>query len=259
MDVSAQAQQSEREAELLARLLEAHDAVRARDEFIAIAAHELRNPMHALGLQLSALQRLAAAEGQAALAERVDRAVGVLQAFVERANVLLDVSRINSGLHRLVRGPVELGALVRQAVELHRAQAEFVGVPIELVIDEAPLVGHWDAHALSQVVGNLVSNAIKYGGGKPVRIGVACATPGTACVEVRDQGPGIAQEEISRLFGKFEQLVNGRLMGEGYGLGLWIARQLVEAHGGRLAVDSDGRSGTAFRVTLPLPASGDTG
>jgi signal transduction histidine kinase len=111
-------------------------------------------------------------------------------------------------------------------------------------------VGFWDPSAIDQVVTNLLSNAIKFGGGKPIAVAVR-RKGDVARVEVRDQGPGVAEPDRRRIFERFERGVSEHSYG-GLGLGLWIARQIVDAHGGRIGVEEAPGAGAVFHFELPL-------
>jgi signal transduction histidine kinase len=139
---------------------------------------------------------------------------------------------------------------VREVALRFEVEAAQAGVQLE-VAAAAPVVGAWDRLRLEQVLGNLVSNALKYGAGRPVRLSVE-AYEGWALLGVRDEGIGIAPEAQARIFGKFERAVSDRHYG-GLGLGLYVSRQLVEALGGSIQLQSEPGSGTLFTVRLPLP------
>ncbi|WP_431857543.1 sensor histidine kinase [Azospirillum sp.] len=241
-----------REAELAARIEELEEAVRARDAFLAIAAHELRNPMYALSLHLHVALQLAQAGGNADLTDALQGATRSLARYVDRATTLLDVSRINSGHKDLHIGAVDFAAVVRQVADSHAAEAAYTGATLRLDVPDS-LHGRWDALALEQIVGNLVSNAIKFGADGPVDV-ILAAEGDEVRLTVRDQGPGIPPVELERIFGQFEQVVSGPARA-GFGVGLWLVRSLVEAHGGRIAVDSSPGAGAAFTVRLPLDAT----
>lgn len=231
-------------------LRQAREAVQARDDFLAIAAHELRSPMHALALQLAVLERSAAALGAAPLVTDIRRAQTTLDRYVRRATVLLDVTQLQAGRPVLRRSRVDAGELVREVVQAYAAEAAFHGSRLEA--DAAgEVAGCWDAHMVEEILANLVSNAIKYGGGTPVRIGLA-ADADCAYFTVADSGPGIAEDQRSRMFARFERLVSNSRQRSGFGLGLWIVGRMVQAHGGSIEVRSRPGEGAAFRVTLPL-------
>ncbi len=236
--------------DLQRELGELREAVAARDTFIATAGHELRNPLSALVLNATSMAFRARNEpgmptwllGRLAALDRQARR------FVRRTTTLLDVSRITTGGLRLDRQLVALDGVVREVGHDLADEAARAGCPLELALDDE-VVGHWDRTALEQIACNLLSNAIKYGAGLPVSVHVR-ADPGIASLRVRDQGVGIADEDHARIFERFERAVPS---GErpGFGVGLWIARQLAVAHGGDIAVESRPGAGSIFTATLP--------
>jgi two-component system, OmpR family, sensor kinase len=248
--------------ELTAELAEARRAVRARDDFLAIAAHELRTPMNSFSLRIAALARLARRSGACALAEQLERATRTIDRYVSRATLLLEVTRLNSGRLALQPTAVDLTAVAAEVLDAHADDASFHGVALE-VDAPARLIGVWDPQALEGILSNLVSNALKYGGAGPVRVRVFSDRAGRACVAVEDRGPGIDESQRRRIFEKFEQLFDGPDARNGFGLGLWIVGRLVEAHNGSIDVSTAPGAGSIFTVRLPLspdrPAHGRGG
>jgi signal transduction histidine kinase len=234
---------------LRARIDALESAVRARDDFLAIAAHELRSPLNALALRLTWLERLAARDANPLL-EEIRRTRADADRYSRRAIVLLDVARLNAGDHGVARTTVGIRRLVKDVVEAHRGEASLRGTTIEAQVttDEA---GQWDEHMVEQILSNLVHNALKYGESSPVRMR-ASVEGGQARFEVEDEGPGIPEAHRARIFEKFERLVDGSAPRSGYGLGLWIVRSMVEAHGGRIDVQPGRARGSLFTVSLPL-------
>ena len=238
---------------LLARLEEAQQALRARDDFLAIAAHELRSPLHALGLRVAALERMTARSGDAALQLELQRMRRSVDRYVRRAVTLLDLSRLHAGMLQPAPGWVRAADVVRCVVEDYGDEARFRGASLAADVDEA-VVGWWDPHMIEQVVANLVSNAIKYGAATPVTVRVRAADGGNACIEVSDRGPGVDAADRRRIFEKFERIVTRDVAG--FGLGLWIVGRMVAAHRGRIEVGDAPEGGALFRVTLPLRGPG---
>jgi signal transduction histidine kinase len=230
---------------------ELREAVRARDEFVAIAAHELRNPMTPILMQVNGL--LAAARDPRRcrpelLAPRLEILELAVREFVRRSTALLDVSRIAAGNVRIDATEVNLSRVVRGVVDRAAVAARMARCPLEADLQEG-VVGTWDQLALEQVAENLLSNAIKFGAGRPVR--VALTSDGqTAELAVHDRGIGISEADRARIFGRFERAVTQREHG-GFGIGLWLANQLVRAMGGAIAVEGAPGEGTTFTVTLP--------
>jgi two-component system CheB/CheR fusion protein len=221
------------------------EAVAARDRFVGIASHELRTPLSALSLQVALAERAFRAEeggrdGLRRVLDRVSRTARHLQHLVER---LLDASLLGQHGVALRRAEVDLAAVAREAADALSGQTEI------RVRADGPVTGRWDALRIEQVVQNLLANAVKFGSGRPVDVEVS-QSGGAARLVVRDRGIGIAPEAKDRIFGRFERAVPVENYG-GFGLGLWIVRQAVEAHGGRIAVDSAPGDGATFTVTLP--------
>lgn len=240
------------ETDLLKANQELREAVRARDEFLAIAAHELRSPMHALMLQVETAIVIARRSGSDDLLPRLERVRSVLDRYVKRATLLLDVSRINARSMDLRFEDMDIVEVLREVVDTYASEAAFNLIDIRLKAPDV-LIGTWDRAAIEQVVGNLVSNAIKYGDGKPVDINLGREAD-RVCLEVKDRGIGISAEDQARIFGRFEQVMTGQAR-TGFGVGLWLARALIEAHRGSIHVDSAPGNGAAFTMWLPLDAS----
>ena len=160
---------------------------------------------------------------------------------------LLDVSRIHAGRLRLEPEDIDLGELAREVAAGYDEQCRAAGLSMSIECD-GDCKGHWDRNRLEQVIDNLLSNAVRYGGGKPVDILVRGNSGGVA-LSVRDHGIGIALADRRRIFERFEQATAGKRYG-GLGLGLWIVRRIVEAHSGQIRVDSSLGEGTTFVVEL---------
>jgi PAS domain S-box-containing protein len=229
---------------------DAEEAVRLRDEFVAVASHELRTPLTSLQLAIQALERRLAPgmdveRGRSAVA-RCNRQIHRLEALVDQ---LLDVSRIQAGRLDLHPSEVDLRAVVRDAAAQLADQLAASGTALT-VQAEAPVVGRWDSDRLGQVVTNLLTNAIKFGRGRPIEITIA-SNGRTARLSVTDHGIGIDRKTQSQLFERFRRGVSSRHYG-GLGLGLYISRIFVQAHGGRVYVKSEPGQGSTFTVELPL-------
>ncbi len=232
----------------VALVAELRQAIEARDTFMAVASHELRTPLSALALQVGLCERqLAAAGDRAAIRAgvgRIGRATRRLAELVER---LLDLSTLRQQPLAVRREPVDLAALARDAAEVVLSSAPGAEVRLDA---PAPVIGSWDRIRLGQVLENLIGNAVKFGPAEPVDVAVS-ATEERARVVVRDRGIGIPGEARERIFGRFERAVPTRNYG-GFGLGLWLVRQAVEAHGGTVEVSSAPGEGATFTVELPL-------
>jgi PAS domain S-box-containing protein len=227
-------------------------AVRARDIFLSIASHELKTPLTPLTLQLQSIDRLAR-KTQGALPvttvlEKVAKAEKQVAHLSRLVEDLLFVARATEDGLELAPEPLDLSALVAEVAERFRPAFEAVGAALS-VETPGPVPSMWDRLRLDQALSNLLGNALKYGRGQPVSV-VLRASDEEASLSVRDRGIGIAPEDCERIFGRFERAVSDRNYG-GFGLGLWIARQVVEAMGGEVEVASRLGEGSTFTVTLP--------
>jgi len=233
---------------------EAQDANRAKDDFLATLAHELRTPMTGIlgWVQMLKSDGMEQADMSAAI-EMIESSTRVQARLVED---LLDVSRIIAGKLRVDLAPVELRPVVEAVVDMFHARAGEHKVTIETEIEERPLSVYGDETRLHQVIWNLLSNAIKFTpeGGR-VRVEVHCSES-KAILRVSDTGQGISPEFLPYVFERFRQFDSSTVRQQaGLGLGLAIVRHLVTLHGGHVAAESDGiGSGTTFTITLPLLA-----
>jgi signal transduction histidine kinase len=249
---------SRREQETLVRELNATQqelerSLRMRDEFMSLVAHELRTPLNTLFLETQMrnlqLQRgNLAAFGAEQLGAMVRRDERQIKAMIRLIDDMLDVSRMRSGTLSIRPAQVELMALLERVVADLSLHAAASGSALGLQ-PHAPVAGWWDEFRIEQVIVNLLTNALRYGGGKPVEISVH-DQPGQVRIDVRDRGRGIAPDDIERIFAPYER---GARNGEpkGLGLGLYISRQLAASHGGTLTVASTPGEGSTFSLTLP--------
>lgn len=243
------------EQDTLEALARERAALALRDELLSIASHELKTPLMPLQLQLELIARTLDAEpaDPVKLRSRVALASRQVQRLVALVQELLDVSRIRAGRLELLVRELDLAELVVEVTERFRAEAERAGCTL-VVSAPAVLVGAWDRMRLEQVLTNLLTNAIKYGAGRPIDVSLR-GTPDEVHLSVRDRGIGIADADLSRIFERFERAATMD-PGGGLGLGLYIARQIAEAHGGRIDVQSRSGEGSTFTVVLPLRTPG---
>jgi two-component system OmpR family sensor kinase len=246
------------EARWRARVAELEQQLQARDEFLSIAAHELRNPMHSLLLQVSAAVQVARQQEVQPLIRRLERVQQIVDRYVKRASLLLDIGRLNAGQMRPQVESVDFAEVVREVVESYAPEAAFNRSPLNVQIPPT-LCGRWDRLALEQIVSNLISNAIKFGAGAPIEVTLTGTEDARVQFEVRDRGIGIADVDQERIFGRFERLSTQPGHPAGAGVGLWLVRGLVESHGGSIAVHSASAQGASFTVLLPLDAGSHTG
>jgi PAS domain S-box-containing protein len=247
---------SRKQVEERRELLHLREAVRTRDEFLSVASHELKTPLTPLQLKLTGLLRIVEAHPDAllpvsSLARDLEVARRQVHKLTTLIDALLDVSHLEMGRLQLDRAPMELSALVREVVAHHTSQAAQAGCDVE--VEAATLIeGTWDKKRLEQVLTNLLTNALKYGAGKPIHVRVS-AEGEEALLIVRDEGIGIAPEHQPHIFDRFMRAVSERNYG-GLGLGLFIVHQVVEAHGGSVSVQSIPGEGATFTVRLPRQA-----
>jgi signal transduction histidine kinase len=252
-------EQSRREQEILLQQLQAtrgelEQAVRMRDDFMSIVAHEVRTPLNGLILETQLRKMHLARDNAAAfsldkmraMVERDERQIKSLIRLIED---MLDVSRIRTGKLSIRPKPFNLTALVQNL--LHNFQPQFAAAECTLSCTAEPVVeGQWDEFRIEQVVSNLLTNALRYGGKNPIDVRVY-STPEHACIEVQDRGIGISEENQKRIFQQFER-VSSKAASAGLGLGLFISEQIVSAHGGTISVNSRLNEGALFRVCLPF-------
>src|SRR5579884_636688 len=238
---------------------ETRRALEAREQFVAMASHELKTPLASLTLEVQLLERLFH-RGAESPDRHLDEAIRRLKRQVARlstlADDLLDVSLARVGVLKIRREDVDLAQLAENVVERFLDYARSRNVDLSLRI-EAPVRGFWDPHRIDQVLSNVLSNAIKYGNRQPVDI-VVGRSGDRALVAVRDRGSGIAEADLRRIFERFERVQHLSDPG-GFGLGLNIASEIARLHGGRIDVESAVGQGTTFTIVLPLhepPAAG---
>ena len=230
-------------------LAELREALRARDTFLSIASHELRPLLTSLEFQIERLQRRGTvpAESLRTWMSGIGRRVRRLTTLVDN---LLDVGHITSGRMVLALEEADLGEIVSDVVgdseDLIRKSSSALSLKVESII------GQWDRVRIETVITNLLANALKFGSSKPVHVAL-CRAGARARLMVADEGIGISTERQSSLFEKYDRAVSRTNFG-GFGLGLWIVREVVQAHGGVIRVDSREGAGATFIVELPIHA-----
>jgi PAS domain S-box-containing protein len=217
-------------------------------ELIGVASHDLGNPLNALQLMLTRLKRVEPEQEPQRVREGLAAALRHSQRLGQLLHNLLDLSRLSSGKLALELSRVDLADLVREVVERHTEQAAEAGCHLSFEAGHG-VEGTWDRLRLERVVTNLLSNALKFGRGKPVEVRLE-QTDGHARLTVRDHGVGIPPEAQRRIFERFEREKTAS-QHAGFGLGLYIVRQLVEVHGGTIRVESTPGEGATFTVELP--------
>jgi signal transduction histidine kinase len=218
-----------------------------------MASHDLRSPLSALRLQLHALRKELQPGTQCPVPQKTSQRVESMERQIVRMlqmmDALMDISQMTAGRLELKRQNLDLVGVARDVVSRLEEELRQSGVEVRLHA-QGPVKGAWDRTRLEQVIDNLLSNAIKYGEGRPVDL-ILSADENAAELVVKDQGVGISPEDQERLFERFERVRLNREV-TGYGVGLWIVRRVVEAHGGSTSVRSRLGEGAAFIVRLPL-------
>jgi len=240
-------------AEERARLLEDRQlAVAARDRFLAVATHELRTPLATLALLVDHLVGPPHSTTDPGGVVVQNRQLAMLKRQVDRLTALavemLEVSRITTGRLQLNPAPVDLRDVVREVLDRFDQEIRRRHVTLKVNAPD-PAPGTWDAARIDQVITNLISNALRYGAGRPIEVTVRVEAS-QAVVVVRDHGIGIPAADQSRIFGPFAP-IPAATHHAGLGLGLWIVQQIVQASGGRIRVDSRPEHGSTFTVELP--------
>ena len=251
-------ERSRQEQETLLRELhqtqeELQRSLRMRDEFMSLVAHELRTPLNTLFLEAQ-MRSLQLKRGTLATIKpdqfeaMIKRDERQIKAMIRLIDDMLDVSRMRSGQLSIRPGQVQLMDLLERVVSDLSLQAAATGCKLSL-LSHPPVEGCWDEFRIEQVVVNLLTNALRYGGGQPVEVSVQYAGDKVR-IDVRDEGKGIAESDLERIFEPYER---GARNGEpkGLGLGLYISRQLALSHGGELRVSSKPGQGSTFSLILP--------
>ncbi|KJZ43595.1 MULTISPECIES: hybrid sensor histidine kinase/response regulator [Pseudomonas] len=252
-------EQSRREQETLLKQLqstqlELEQAVRMRDDFMSIVAHEVRTPLNGLILETQLRKMHLARDNAAAFTldkmhAMVDRDERQIKSLIRLIEDMLDVSRIRTGKLSIRPTRVDLSTLVHDV--LHNFSQQIDAAEASVSLDAAqPVIGNWDEFRIEQVISNLLTNALRYGAKSPISVKVY-SEGGQALMDVQDQGIGISEANQKRIFQQFER-VSAKHAVAGLGLGLFISEQIVAAHGGTITVQSRIGEGALFRVCLPL-------
>jgi two-component system, OmpR family, sensor kinase len=250
----------EHNARLIAEVARLTAAVEARDTFLVVAAHELRNPMTPIIGRIQILARAARRPDFQVerLVQGLDAIEWLIARYLKRANVLLDVSRITSGKLSLDLVPVDVCEVAREVIENFSPLRQRAGSDLTLDLPSEPVVVSGDRLAIEEILDNLVSNALKYGANKPILLRVGLDDEQhCAVIRISDNGSGISADDQARIFERFERAVQPGEHLSGFGVGLWIVRQLCQAMEGSVRVDSTPGQGSTFSVALPLQSPKD--
>lgn len=229
-----------------------------RDDFMSIVAHEVRTPLNGLILETQLRKMHLARDNAAAFTldkmhAMVDRDERQIKSLIRLIEDMLDVSRIRTGKLSIRPSRFDLVQLVSNLLQNFAQQIEAAETEVSFTAP-VPVEGHWDEFRIEQVVTNLLTNALRYGGRSPIQVRVYCEGD-EARIEVQDRGIGISQENQKRIFQQFER-VSAKTVVAGLGLGLFISEQIVAAHGGSIVVESEINEGALFRVCLPIQENG---
>jgi signal transduction histidine kinase len=232
-------------------------AVRARDEFIALAAHELHTPVTALQLAADALVRRTNTASVNDIARTAERMATQVRRLARLIRQMLDASHVGARQMLLALERTDLREVVGALAEILGPRCDQAGCKLTIVAD-APVVGEWDRTRIEQMLFSLLDNALKFGAGKPIEVSTT-SDGTTATLSVRDHGPGIPPDRLDSVFDAFERAVPMENYG-GLGLGLYVARAIARAHGGDLTAVSGNGEGTTFTARLPTrPCSNGAG
>jgi PAS domain S-box-containing protein len=231
----------------------AKEAVRLRDEFLSIASHELKTPLTILQLQLQNLRE--AFSGSVDSERKLERALRSGKRLAELIDTLFDVSRLSHGRVELNRETFDLVVVARDVTDRCREVASRAGCEI-LVSDPGPILVYWDPLRIEQVFLNLIGNALKYGAGEPIELTLS-RNQHDIVIDVRDHGPGIPEDDLGRIFDRFERAVSFNHYG-GLGLGLFVTQQITRAHGGEVTARNEPAGGARLTVRIPNPPAEGT-
>lgn len=229
--------------------------VKDRDEFLSIASHELKTPLTSLKLQSQIMIRnLKRGNTEALSKEKISTFIELLDVQTSRLNRLvddmLDISRLRTGKFQVDKEKMDLQEAINSALEKlnHQFLEHHSSLQTEI---SGPIIGEWDRLRIEQVITNLLTNAIRYGNQRPIKI-KAYKDLNFAYIEVIDQGRGIIRDNFEKIFERFERAGMSANESSGMGLGLYIAKQIVDAHNGTISLESELQKGSTFTVKLPL-------
>lgn len=232
-------------------------ALSVRDEFMAIASHELKTPLTSLKLQSELYQRYVKKGNpsyleQNKIDEMLEKNLRQIARLTRLVDDMLDISRIRTGKLTLRREICDLSKIVEDVIHRNREQFMNSGSGLPEVKKEFVDCGEWDPFRIEQVVTNIITNAIRYGGGKKIQVRVKNMMDRVR-LEVEDQGLGIPPSDQIKIFQRYERGLLSRSV-SGLGLGLFISKQIIESHGGNIWVQSEVSNGSTFYVELPYAA-----
>ncbi|MBC7715243.1 MAG: HAMP domain-containing protein [Rhizobacter sp.] len=232
---------------------EAKNAVKMRDDFLSIASHELRTPLTALNLQLYLLEKAASSQEKEGSVEQVKdlskKASTLVKKIAVLQEVLMDLAQIRAGKLEVKKRPNDVSVIALEVVSHLISESQKLGS--EIIFDtKGSIIGVFDSTRIGQVITNLLTNALKYGDKKPIQLNLY-EDNGMAVIEVIDHGIGISSDKQRQIFERFER-VNEDPAVSGLGLGLYISKQIIEAHSGVIEIESSPETGTKFTAKFPI-------
>lgn len=230
--------------------------IEERDDVLSMIAHELRNPLHALSLQLALARSTARSHQQPDTAARIAKAQATLERYVDRVSVLLELARLNADTYPLRKAPVDLTVVLTALAQALEAEGQFHGVRLIAQLP-ASCPALTDQLVVEQIVENLLLNAFKHAACSTVTLSLRAIAAGRAEIEVADDGTGIGTQDQDRALGKVgisaaAALTHDGKRGAAGGFGLWIVRKLLDVMGGSVTLTSQPGAGCVFTVRFPL-------
>jgi PAS domain S-box-containing protein len=230
------------------------NAVNLRNQFLSIASHELKTPLTSLVLLVQMMKKTLALDDKRTVLQKIANSLSQTEKhlffLVRLIDDMLDISRLESNRFTINRGKFDLPELIKECLERNNPQV-FSATGKLLIVDEIPSTYvNWDRSRMDQVLTNLITNAIRYGDGKPISLQVHLRG-NHVLISVKDLGHGIDKEDQERIFNLFERAEKTNSI-RGLGLGLYISRQIVNAHGGKIWVESQLNQGSVFYVDMPI-------
>lgn len=229
------------------KLNEAFESIRIRDEFISVASHELRTPVTRILLSLQLMKRTEQ------MTEKMKKSMDLCEASTKELSVLMDnivdVTRLRLGKLDIKRTKTNITSIMMNVLTKHKDQIRIAGNHVSFVHD-GDIIGYWDQTRIEQLFTNFLTNSLKYASGKDIRIEMRLRDD-FLHFSIEDDGPGIPVGMQNKIFERFERATDSKKI-SGLGLGLYVARQIVEAHKGEISLESSKGRGTIFRVVLPV-------
>lgn len=232
-----------------------------KDEFVSLASHELRTPMTVIKSYVFMLLNKSAGDLNDKQKTYLERTLSSTERLINLVNDMLNVSRIESGKLTIEPVPADIGKLVSDVVTEMQTRASEMGVNLIYAAPKSPLISNVDIDRIKQVLINLIGNSFKFTPrGGVITVDVSQSGNDPALIKVSDTGKGLSSSDMGKLFQKFSMISNSKLTkdkGQGTGLGLYLSKSLVELHGGKIWVESEGEGkGSTFSFTLPIDTSG---